>query len=275
MERTLYLNDTAGLLVKKDGPSLWIVEKGRAGRRVPLRLIGEVVVRGNVRLDAGAITMLAENGVPVTFIGRGKGSITTALMRDMPPTVFMAKVERLRRSGGGRARVVDMMESMRSNHQRRLLKELFPPRAEVIESRGLRESDYRTWLHTLIPSCAGRKGAEAIKGVLEGLFHECALKKVIDSGLDPHGGFIHLHSDFGFVKDICHVIEAERDRQLVRFFKSPVLDRHMVMKKGGPVITGEGMRNIAVRFENRKGALLGMMDSVLVSFFEVLRGSWR
>ncbi len=53
MGRTLYLNENKGLTVLRDGPSVWIKEDGKAGRRIPARLVGRVVVIGNLRLEAG------------------------------------------------------------------------------------------------------------------------------------------------------------------------------------------------------------------------------
>ena len=68
MERTLYLNEKKGLEVLRDGPSVWVKEDGVAGRRIPARLIEHVIIMGNVRLDAGVITLFTENNIPITFM---------------------------------------------------------------------------------------------------------------------------------------------------------------------------------------------------------------
>ena len=201
MERTLYLNDKDHLMVKKDGPSLWIVEKGKAGRRVLVRLIGQVVVTGNVRLEAGMITMLAESGVPVTFVNRGGTGVTTALAMEMHITSLRARVERFRQSRKGRSRMIELLTSWRRTLMARLMVEFLPRIREVIGSKGLREREYMEYLNHLLLGTED-KGIGAVRGILDGLFHELTLKKVMDLGLDPHAGFVNLHGNFAFVKDM-------------------------------------------------------------------------
>ena len=58
MERTLYLNEKKGLVVMRDGPSLWIREKDKAGTRIPARLIDMVFIVGNIKMDAGTLMLL-------------------------------------------------------------------------------------------------------------------------------------------------------------------------------------------------------------------------
>jgi len=68
MGRTLYLNENRGLRVRRDGPSIWIHWVERSGQRVPVRLISRVVIIGNVKLEAGAITLFTKNDIPVIFM---------------------------------------------------------------------------------------------------------------------------------------------------------------------------------------------------------------
>jgi CRISPR/Cas system-associated endonuclease Cas1 len=79
MGRTLYLNENKGLTVLRDGPSVWIKEDGKAGRRIPARLVGRVVVIGNLRLEAGVITLFTQNDIPVTFINRRGDELAVAM----------------------------------------------------------------------------------------------------------------------------------------------------------------------------------------------------
>ncbi len=274
MERTLYLNEKGGLVVKKDGPSLWITERHSAGRRVPLRRIGQVIIRGNVRLDAGVITALAENGVPVTFMSRNGESIITALAHNISFTVLKAKVERLRRSEKGATKVIDLFSSRKRNIERAFLKERFPDISRAIDERGIREKDYRCHMDRMLSEKAERGAVKAVLKVLDGLFYELALKRIVEAGLDPHAGFIHRDKDFAFVKDICYAVEAARDRQLAGFFAGPLSDRRIFREGCEWVVCAESMRNIVVRFENLKKRSLGIMDDLINDFFGILREPW-
>lgn len=53
MDKTLYLTESGNdICVRRDGPSVWITTRDKAGQRAPGRLLGRVIIMGNVRLDA-------------------------------------------------------------------------------------------------------------------------------------------------------------------------------------------------------------------------------
>ena len=80
MGRTLYLSENNNdLWILRDGPSVIIKSKERVSRRVPVRLLSRVVIIGNVRLDAGAITLFTENDVPVVFMNRAAEDVAVAI----------------------------------------------------------------------------------------------------------------------------------------------------------------------------------------------------
>jgi CRISPR/Cas system-associated endonuclease Cas1 len=70
MEKTLYLSEKQTLRIRCDGPSLWVEQANCAGQRVPARLVRRAIVVGNVTLDSGTLTLLAQRGVPIALLDR-------------------------------------------------------------------------------------------------------------------------------------------------------------------------------------------------------------
>jgi len=272
--RTLYLNGERRITVRGDGPSLLIHERQRAGRRVPLRLIGQVIIRGNVTLESNVITLLAAHGVPVSFL-TGRGEVTaTALPLDADSILIRERVERLSMSAKGTARVMDWLRAGRMNGEYDLVQEFFPSHIRAICRNGLREEDYREIREELLLSIDSKGMIDVVSRVIGGLFHELMLKRICDLGLDPHRGFLCRHQNFAFAKDLCYVLGAERDRQLLQFFRGRRVGNLLEMERGRWVVNGEGMKNIVVRFENHKKRVLELVDVLLSDFFDILREAW-
>lgn len=270
--RTLYLNENRRLVVKRDGPSLWMEDGEKAGRRVPVRLISEVIVRGSVMIDSDALILLVEHGVPVSFINNRV--IATALPRDYTSSYLSEKVERLAYSEDGRAKTLEWLSSRRRNFQAMMIKDLFKEASDFIDRKGFREIDYRKYMECLLARDLGKDKVAVVSLVLDGLFHELVLRRVLEIGFDPHLGFLHRHLDFGFVKDLCHILESERDRQLVKFFRSPSVGECLHKSNGRWMINSMGMKKIAISFENHKKKILEYINILLDDFFGILRGGW-
>jgi hypothetical protein len=66
--RPLYVAGTSELSVLRDGPSLRVVQPGRADRAYPLRLVSRLVITGHARLTSAALTACLEHGIPATFL---------------------------------------------------------------------------------------------------------------------------------------------------------------------------------------------------------------
>ncbi|MEK7846983.1 MAG: CRISPR-associated endonuclease Cas1 [Nitrospinota bacterium] len=272
LKKTVYLNEKKDLVVRRDGPSLLIEEENKAGRRIPPGLIGQVIIRGNVRIESGVIMLLAEHGVPVMFLSRKKGITAVTLTFDSGNEVLRSKVINLANSCSGQERVKILLNSIRQNLKRKLIKDLFPDKAWIIDEKGLKEKECQKYIESAY-SYVEKGGTEIIGLTIAGLLKEFILKMVIDTGLDPHVGFIHRYCDFALVKDICHAIEAEKERQMIQFLKYPSYKRYMEKKADGWVINNEGMKNISERFENRKKNIHEFMNHLLNSFFEIMRES--
>ncbi len=272
--RTLYLNGNSRITVRGDGPSLLINELQSADRRVPLRLIGQVIIRGNITIESNVITLLAEHGVPVSFLS-SRGEVTaTALTLDANSDLIRERVERLSRSDKGADKVNEWLRAGRRNAERTLVKDLMPSKIKVIYRNGLREEDYRDIIKDFLSPIDVKGEIDAVASILDGLFHELMLKSITDLGLDPHRGFLCRYQNFAFVKDLCYVLEAERDRQLLQFFMARSGKNLFEMEEGHWVVNGEGMKNIVVRFENHKKRVLSFVDVLLSDFFGILREAW-
>ncbi|MCZ2152355.1 MAG: CRISPR-associated endonuclease Cas1 [Bryobacterales bacterium] len=81
---TLYL-DHSNLGLSRDGESLAIRHSGQLIRRVPLRLLETVVVKGNASLEAGALTAMARYGCSLVLLPRGPGAGDVLLTRSLGP----------------------------------------------------------------------------------------------------------------------------------------------------------------------------------------------
>ena len=251
--------------MKRDGPSLWIREPGKAGRRVPARLVSRVVIIGNVRLDTDSLMLFSDHGVPITFLsssGETRASLLTASSPDMrgrqrilaEDDFFCRRAER-------------WMETERRANRLNVLRSLAPALAREFECLGFRNSDYDTALLTLCP-VAGRA---AVWSMVSGLVHELVLQKIVDSGLDPHCGILHRRESFGLCKDFLHVLDAEIDRQTVQFFhvKRPAENARKNKRAVRPSAGVE--RHIIHRFENHRPRISTMVDALLDGYFRLLR----
>lgn len=270
MERTIYLNESENLIVKADGPSLWIKESGKAGRRVPVRLIGKAVIKGNVALESGVITLLVENGVPVCFISSGGGVSAVLAMKTEYPALREI-VQRFSRSEEGKKQVEQWMCSSRKNLQRSVLKKLLPGEASLINSKGMKESHFKTCIARMCSHIDSKAMIAGVDSAIEGIFSVMVTKKIIDIEIDPHPGFIHRYDNFGLVKDFLYIIEAEKDRQLVSFFKGNSYADFFGKRDGQPFLNSAGMKNIALRFENSKKNTINIVEMFFDGFFSLIR----
>lgn len=272
MLKALYLNESDGLVVRTDGPSLWIKEAGKAGRRVPVRLVSNVIVRGNVRMDAGAIMLFAESGVPVVFIGKN-GVSAAVLNAGVHESILRERIFRTSTHKEGIRRVKEWLTARRRNAVARLLNDIMPFDAVrvAVKTKGFQEKDYLRCIENALPRSAEKRTIHIVEGVIGGLIFDLALKATVDIEVSPHVGFISKHEDFGFIKDLCFALEPEKHRQMIQFFKDNRSNEFFNKERGLPAINGCGMRNITTRFENRKAVVSATLDSLLGEFLNILR----
>ena len=268
-DKTLYLNEKQGLMVRRDGPSLWIKEKGRAGRRVPVRLINMVFIMGNIKMDAGTITLFTENNIPVSFLNVRGETLGVALPGNYHGMSHIERQKNIFGSDRTRERYRTWLASMRRNFQIKTLKNIVYPIAATYMDVGFRERDYRA----CISKIKNRKEQrwQAAQSVVGNLFIEMVIKKIIEAGLDPHTGDRDKKSYFGFAHDLCYVMLPTVDCLLLRFIESAEASDFIVDRENNCLLSRDGIKHLVYIFEENKKAFLSGIDNTLFAFFEFLR----
>lgn len=269
MGRTLYLseNDNA-LSVRRDGPSVWIERREKAGQRVPARLLGRVVIIGNVRLDAGTITLFTENDIPVVFMNRSAEEVAVAIPYNhrLPShyeeqKVFLMSAETI-------SRYEQWAQAKRTVIQVGTLKRLYSGIASRIRY-GIGEGNYQELLADLKPR--SEEKWRLAMNVITNLFRGMIIERLLKADLDPHLGVLHRRHNFGLALDFCHILGAESDLQCIQLFRSEDLDSFMELTSKGWRVTARGMRSIVHRFENRRAVLENMVEITIDEIFELMR----
>jgi len=269
MDRTLYLNENRGLMVFRDGPSIWIKQEGKAGKRIPVRLVGRVVIIGNLRLETGVITLFTDRDIPVTFINHRGDSIAVAIpYNDQLPRhyeeqkIFLEKEENI-------DRFTNWVFAKRKEMQLGVVKRVTKRTGGLFVAKGFREKDYRNFIEELRPSKDEQwKVASAIVG---NLFREMTIGCIVKADLDPHLGVLHRRHNFGFALDVCSVLEAEIDLQSIQFLRGAKDKGYMVREQIGWAVSKEGIKDIIHRFENRRKQLQETVEKLVDDIFELMR----
>lgn len=269
MGRTLYLNENKGLTVLRDGPSVWVKEDGKAGRRIPARLVGRVVVIGNLRLEAGVITLFTQNDIPVTFINRRGDELAVAMPynHQLPrhyeeQKVFLDAEENIERFKG-------WLYARRKETQINVIRRLSKGFAGLFTAKGFREKDYCRFTERFKPS--NDEQWKVVSGVISNLFREMIIVCILKADLDPHLGVLYRRHNFSLALDISYVLEAEIDMQCIQFLKTAEEMSYIVRDQSGRFVSKEGMRDIIHRFENRRKYLFETVEKLIDDIFELMR----
>ena len=269
MGRTLYLNESAGdMYVKRDGPSVWITARETAGRRVPARLLSRVVVMGNVKLDAGAITLFTENDIPVVFMDNSAEETAMAIPYNHRLPRHYEEQKVFLESEENASRYEKWAQAKRAVLQTAMLQRLDRSLSGQL-TFGIGEGNYQQVLAGLKPKSKDKWSV--ITGIINSLFRGLIMEHVLKADLDPHTGVIHRRHNFGFVLDICHIVGAESDMHAVQFFRADRQAFLMEKRGNGWRATEPGMRNIIHRFENRRVPLSNLIGTVMDEAFELMR----
>jgi len=269
MGRSLYINQTNKPLITRDGPSIWIKEDGKAGRRIPARLINRAVIIGNVKLDSGTIMLFADNNIPVTFMSRDteETAVVIPYNHRLPnhykeQKAFLDSDENIRR-------YEEWANAERVLLQLNFIKKFLPSLAPRFEHTGFGEGNYQLLLKEV------RKVSEerwlVINRMVTNIFRNMIIEYLIKAELDPHVGIIHRRHNFGFALDICYILGGESDIQCVQFFRSSNLPSLFKKEKNQWVITDEGIKNIIHRFENKRHGVKKKIENIIDDFFELMR----
>lgn len=268
MEKTLYLNENRNMTVVRDGPSLWITASNRAGCRVPVRLVSRVVITGNVRLDAGCITLFTENGIPVIFLNRRGEVLATATGIVNPDLRLKERQTLLFANTVYRPRVLNWIKAKRKNLQLRLLKD-FGYKYKPFAKKGFRERDFKKEIavHLKVEDIYVR----IVQGIIKGMFFELLTSSVLHADLDPHLGVVHRRYNLGLVRDMVYILEAEIVRQVIQFFKLKRWDFYFNKNSDEVTLNPAGIKSIAMRFEGQRERLENIVEELLDDIFNLLR----
>lgn len=209
MDRTLYLNESDRVKLVVDGPSLWVTPKGKAGRRIPARLIGRVVIFGNVRVGVDMIALFASRGTPVSFYTRKGEPLATALPRMPVPGVNADRLRDAMETADGLELLVNWMKSRRTGIILSWLREISPPVAEEIAVKGFDEAAYS---RMVIRRAGGEPRYAEVAAILRGMVEETTLNVIGKAGLDAHIGIRQNGRDFGLCADFDWMMRGEIDR---------------------------------------------------------------
>ncbi|HWP57515.1 MAG TPA: CRISPR-associated endonuclease Cas1 [Candidatus Acidoferrales bacterium] len=208
MEKTLYLAENQNLRVRSDGPSLWIEQERRAGRRVPARLVSRMIVVGNVALDTGALTLLARRGVPITLLDRKGEPVAIVLGTEDGAVQRRARQAALQEERESRRRIANWLDAWERGRQLRLLRQVDPSRSLLWRRTGFRRSDYEEWV--LAASRARGQQLHA-RAFLRGALQELIAAEIIAAGWNPHAGARNGATPLGLVKEFALALQADVD----------------------------------------------------------------
>lgn len=249
MERTLYLKESPGLKVSRDGPSLWIERPHAAGQRVPVRLIRRVLIAGNVALDTDSLTVFAERGVPITLLDRD-GMPVAHVWSAAPATLARRSHQAAALEDADvRERVAALFRAWERGRRLVLASRLDPITAARWRRVGVRTGAYEAWI---VQQARLRGVPLSRRGTVRGALETLALEAITKGGWDPHLGVLDGASPMGFVRDCATALGAEADR---------------LWLESGPVATGDGAaslsRDLAALFERHRPRLSTLLDRLL------------
>lgn len=269
MERTLYLDETENILITRDGPSLWIKKKGLANARIPQNLVDRVVIIGNVRIDAGVITLFTEKGIPVTLFNSKGEETAVAIPYNHHLANHHEEQKLLLLSDKGVKGFRCWIHSKTKNFQLETTKRLLKKKAFILEDEGFRFKDYWKLIESYLPN--NRKKWNNVRKIISNLFKEMIISSLLNAELDPHIGVINRRVNFGLALDFCSIFSSQIDLHAILFFKSsPEKDFWSTIGKD-TILNKLGIKDIIHRFENRKKFIHDSIEKLIDDLFELIR----
>lgn len=269
MDKTLYLSEAKGLEVLRDGPSLWIKQESKAGRRIPARLVSRVIIIGNVRMDSGVITLFTENDIPVTLMDT-KGdevAVTVPYNHKLPRH---REEQKICLKNEECIKIFNLwLVSQRRRVQLSAVKRLSESKLATFRSIGFREKEYQDFISGYKRSTERRW--LAVNSLVSNLFREMIIAALVKTGLDPHIGVLHRRHNFSLALDICHILGPEEDLQTIQFFAGGASKAYISENNDGVGGSKEAIKDIIHRFENRRRALLNMTEKIIDDYFDLMR----
>jgi hypothetical protein len=269
MDRTLYLNEKHGVEIRRDGPSLWIRERGKAGYRIPARHVGRVVIMGNIRMDAGVISLFTEEHIPVAFLSRQGKELAVC----MPYNHYLPRhyeEQKLLFSSPEHTRLFrQWLLSVRRSNQLEALKQLSEEKARVYSRVGFRERDYDEIVRSLLFD--GEPQWRAARTVVEGFLHETIIRALLRADLDPHLGVTNKRHNFALALEFSWALGGEIDLQTVNFLNTAHFHGPSWRSPDGFIILKDGLKALIEHFEKRKDAVHQLIERMIDDLFSLIR----
>jgi CRISPR-associated protein Cas1 len=242
--------DRSNLEVRADGTALALYENGERRGSVPLNLVDRVVLQGNIRLDTGVLTRLAEEGVATVLLSRRQSGRVAFLLgpghsdatvrlgqyglaldaewcgqwaRRLVLGKARAQARLLRSALAGRPDcrkpLTDALASL-DGAIATLVDEAAPDPARIRGIEGAAAAAYFGGLTSLFPESLGFTGrnrrpprdpVNAALSLAYTLLHFEAVRACHVAGLDPLIGFYHRPA-FGRESMACDLVEPLRPR---------------------------------------------------------------
>lgn len=268
MPKPVYLVGTEDIKTVVDGPSLWIERPGKAGQRIPFRLISRVHFIGDITISSEVILALAENAIPLVVSGL-TGDAKAILI---PFNHRLPKFHKFQRvileSKSNMEKYINWAVTYRKYFQLKFLKNFFPL---LRQANDIGDGDYKEYLGRLTSTDNVRW--QLVKKIVHTLHQGLICEQLKKSGLDPHPGVLFRRVNFGFLLDMSFILEARVDEQTVMFFKQKNHQKYFEylpsVKK--LIIKKEGYRDVVNRFENKREETKIVIDRVIDDFFVLIR----
>jgi len=268
MERSLYLIENGHIKAIADGPSILVNLPQKSMQRVPLRLIGRVVVIGNIHIETTLFCLLAEHNIPVLIMdlaGRKRAVVIPLVINSLQHSrwqkLFLISTRY-------REKFINWAKTKRAILQIKVLQRLFPRKARMF-SRGVGEGNYQLAIKPFLP--LDKDKLEAARNFVSSLFQGSVIKHAIDAGLDINLGIIHKRSHLGLAHDLGFVVEPQVDEQLIEFFRAEGQKKFLERDFMGWKLTREGVRNIIQRFEEKRKEIDEIIENIIDEIFYLMR----
>jgi CRISPR/Cas system-associated endonuclease Cas1 len=271
MDKTLYLSEKRGLQVRRDGPSVWVTETGKAGRRVPVRLVSRVVIIGNLRVESAIVTLFTEHNVPVTFMNRRGEELAVAIPFNHQLPHHYEEQKALLDDEENVERFRQWTCRERRRLQLETIERLSSAAAPIYKSKGFRDRDYDEFIHRYAMMAGTIPERKLAEGIITGLFREMVVGELLKADLDPHLGVVHRRHNFGLALDICSILEPEIHLQAIQFLRAAKGRSFMLQGPGHDVLSKDGMKDLIHRFENKRVAQQACIGAILDGLFELIR----
>lgn len=277
---TLYI-DRQGCELRLDGRAVAVYEQGNLLARVPGRMADRVVLSCEMSISTGALTALAEMGVAVVVVRRGKAAVLVGgprgdAGRRMKQYAMALDEERRRRWSGrlvaaklrGQMRVLRLLAERRVEMRARVLGAL-----EVM-SRGEQRCHEGGLSVESLRGVEGAGGAAYFSAYREGfapslkftgrnrrpprdpvnaalslgytMLYAAAVREIHGAGLDPHVGFYHevAPGRASLACDLAEPLRARVDQMVWGLFRERGLRGDHFQKQGAACLLGKAGRQV-------------------------------